>query len=296
MIERPYRGRFAPSPTGPLHFGSLIAAVASYLQARSQGGEWHVRIEDIDPPREIAGATDSILSTLEAFDFEWDGAVDYQSRRIGHYKDVLETLKKDGLVYPCACSRKQIASNDNPVYPGTCRNGLPPGQQARAWRIRVQDKIILHDAIQGVIEYDLATQMGDYVLLRADGLIAYQLAVGLDDAELGITEVVRGADLLDSTPRQLYLQQTLGLPHPQYAHHPVVINSTGEKLSKQTLAPPLNLQHSNTLLWDALTFLGQNPTAELRTASLAELWAWAKINWNLQKIPKIRALQSMDFN
>ena len=289
MTESRYRGRFAPSPTGPLHFGSLIAATASYLQARSQQGEWKVRIEDIDPPREVAGASESILRTLEAFGFEWDGAVDYQSDRIERYHVALEELKKCGLVYPCACSRKDIAKYDSPVYPGTCRNGLPAGRVARAWRVYAENRIVLEDAIQGLIEYDLPSQSGDFVLLRADGLIAYQLAVGLDDAEQGMTEVVRGADLLHSTPRQLYLQQVLKLPSPRYAHHPVVVNVAGEKLSKQTHAPSLESSQPVPALWDALTFLGQSPGKDLRNATLKEIWDWATAHWDMHNISRSRA-------
>jgi len=288
MTEPRYRGRFAPSPTGPLHFGSLIAATASYLQARSQQGEWWVRIEDIDPPREVAGASESILRTLESYGFEWDASVDYQRHRLERYHVALEELKKRDLLYPCACSRKEMAKYDSPVYPGTCRTGLPEGRSARAWRIRAESHMTLHDAIQGSIEYDLPSQAGDFVLLRADGLIAYQLAVGLDDAEQGMTEVVRGADLLDSTPRQLYLQHVLGLPSPRYAHHPVVVNAAGEKLSKQTHAPSLDDRHPVPSLWDALTFLGQAPEVALRNASLTEIWDWAITHWGMDRIQRSR--------
>jgi glutamyl-Q tRNA(Asp) synthetase len=291
MTEPRYRGRFAPSPTGPLHFGSLVAATASYLQARSQHGEWWIRIEDIDPPREMPGASDDILRTLEAFGFEWDGPVQYQSQRYASYAAALEQLQQLGLVYPCACSRKDIAeSSPEGIYPGTCRNGLGPQQQARAWRILTSHKPVeFVDKILGMQRADLAREAGDFVLLRADGYYAYQLATGLDDAEQGMTEVVRGADLLDSTPRQRYIQQVLNLASPAYAHHPVVTATNGEKLSKQNLAPPLNTGNPAPQLHAALRFLGQAIPDELQHGDVADLWQWARTNWNLGNIPKIRA-------
>ncbi|MDX9952048.1 MAG: tRNA glutamyl-Q(34) synthetase GluQRS, partial [Methylophilaceae bacterium] len=237
-----YRGRFAPSPTGPLHFGSLVAALASYLEARQQQGEWLLRMEDLDTPRNMPGAADAILRSLEAFGFEWDGPVVYQSERHDLYAAALARLQEDGLVYPCGCTRKEIADSaihgiEGAIYPGTCRSGLPPGKTARAWRIRAENRTIgFDDAIQGHVAQNLARDIGDFVLKRADGFYAYQLAVVVDDADQGITHVVRGADLLDSTPRQIYLQQVLGLPAMHYAHIPVVLNAQGEKLSKQTQA------------------------------------------------------------
>ncbi|MEO5926990.1 MAG: glutamyl-Q tRNA(Asp) synthetase [Bryobacteraceae bacterium] len=244
-----YRGRFAPSPTGPLHFGSLVAATASYLDARRHDGEWLVRMEDVDKPREMAGAADSILADLEYFGFHWDGPVMFQSQRTEAYREALERLKGMDAVYPCGCSRKEI---DGERYPGTCANGLPPGKVARAWRVRGE---------------------GDFVVLRADGFFAYQLAVVVDDAAQGITDVVRGADLLDSTPRQVNLQRLLGYATPNYRHVPVVLAADGQKLSKQTGANALERSRAGELLWDALAFLGHNPLPELRTASVAELWA-----------------------
>jgi glutamyl-Q tRNA(Asp) synthetase len=291
MTEQPYRGRFAPSPTGPLHFGSLIAATASYLQARSQQGEWFVRIEDIDPPREMPGASEAIVKSLAAFGFEWDGAIDYQQHRIERFHAALETLKQQGMAYPCACTRKQLADYNSPVYPGICRHGLPAGSKARAWRIRTANKLILQDGIQGHIEYDLPIDAGDFVLLRADGLIAYQLAVAIDDAEQGITEVVRGADLLDSTPRQIYIQRVLQLASPHYAHHPVIVNRQGEKLSKQTHAPELDDTHPVNQIWQALAFLGQSPEEALKRATIREIWDWAYHHWKMENVPKIRTIQ-----
>lgn len=225
-----YRGRFAPSPTGPLHFGSLVAAVTSYLEARAAGGEWLVRMEDLDTPRNVSGAADDILRTLERFGFEWDGPVMYQSDRIEIYAAALDELRQRSAVYVCTCSRREN-------YLCSCRNGINDPAKPQSWRVL------------GTAEVD------DFVVLRADGIFAYQLAVVVDDAAQKITDVVRGADLLDSTPRQQYLQTLLGYPHPNYKHIPVVTNEAGEKLSKQTNAPPL--YDPPMQLRDALRFLGQ---------------------------------------
>ncbi len=250
-----------------MHFGSLVAAVASYLDARRNRGEWLVRMEDLDKPREQPGAAESILSDLEFFGFEWDGPVMYQSQRAEAYRAAFEQLTTQGLIYPCGCSRKELADSSVGTfsgelrYPGTCASGIPPGKTPRAWRVRVND--------------ELAKTVGDFVLLRADGIFAYQLAVVVDDATQGITHVVRGADLLDSTPRQVYLQQCLGYPSPKYTHVPVVLAPDGQKLSKQTGAQPLDRKKANSLLWEAFTFLKQNPPPELRHRSVTELWAWS---------------------
>ncbi len=289
----PYRGRFAPSPTGPLHFGSLIAAIGSYLQARSQGGEWLVRMEDLDPPREMAGAATSILQTLEAYGFEWDGEVRYQSQRHEAYLEALEQLRRDGLSYRCGCSRKQIAEQaqrlglDPGVYPGTCRTENTNKHQRHAIRLLIpQGKIGFEDAVQGHFSQQLKREVGDFVLRRADGLFAYQLAVVVDDAEQGITEVVRGSDLLDNTPRQIALQQALGLTHPRYLHLPVVVNAQGQKLSKQTFAPALDANHPLPALWQGLEFLGQRPLREILEGDLNALWQWAQQHWNSDRIPR----------
>ncbi|HEY1181839.1 MAG TPA: tRNA glutamyl-Q(34) synthetase GluQRS [Rhodocyclaceae bacterium] len=288
-----YRGRFAPSPTGPLHFGSLIAAVGSYLEARTHAGEWLVRIEDVDAPRCKPEYESAILRTLVRYGFRIDGDILRQRDRTAAYQAALNRLHNDGYIFGCACTRKEIAdsslgSDGAPIYPGTCRNGLPAGKEARAWRLRVgQQRIAFHDAVQGEIAQDLATEVGDFVLLRADGLFAYQLAVVLDDAEQAITHVVRGADLLDSTPRQILLQQYLGAPMPQYAHLPVAVNSAGEKLSKQTLAEPLDDDNPVPTLWRALDFLGQQPPPRLCVdGGLAELWEWALRNGSLTRVPR----------
>lgn len=290
----PYRGRFAPSPTGPLHFGSLVAAVGSYLDARTQGGEWLLRMEDVDTPRNVPGAADDILRTLSAFGFEWDGAVLYQSARFAAYDEALAGLQRVGLAYGCACSRKEIADSATHAaidgglaYPGTCRAGLPLGRQARAWRLRVDDgELAFVDRLQGRIVQHLEHDVGDFVLRRADGLFAYQLAVVVDDAWQGITHVVRGADLLASTPRQIWLQRCLGYSVPTYAHLPVAANAAGEKLSKQTMARPLCADMAAAELLRALHFLGQPAPDVLARASLAEVWSWAREHWSFDAIPR----------
>ena len=215
-MNAPYRGRFAPSPTGPLHFGSLVAAVGSFLEARAHGGEWLVRIDDLDPPRVVRGAADEILETLDACGMHWDGRVAYQSTRSDAYHCALHGLRQSGRMYACACSRREIADSavagmEGYVYPGTCRKGMPAGRAARAWRIDTQGTtVVFDDAIQGLVTQDVCRDIGDFVLYRADRVYAYHLAVAVDDAEQGITDVVRGADLLESTPRQVFLQRLLG--------------------------------------------------------------------------------------
>ena len=287
-----YRGRFAPSPTGPLHFGSLVAAAGSYLEARTRGGDWLVRMDDLDPPRVAPGAADDILRALEACGMEWDGGVVYQSTRSDAYHSALHRLREKGLVYPCACSRREIADSavanvDGLVYPGICRKGLPPGKSARALRVNTRGAAIaFDDVLQGRIAHDLEEEFGDFVLYRADDVYAYQLAVVVDDAEQGITDVVRGADLLGSTPRQVYLQQLLGLPRPRYAHLPVAVNAAGEKLSKQTHAAPLDPSNPLPALLAALSFLGQQPPAELARGSISQFWDWAMQNWSLARVPR----------
>ncbi|QDX82964.1 tRNA glutamyl-Q(34) synthetase GluQRS [Denitratisoma sp. DHT3] len=296
-----YCGRFAPSPTGPLHFGSLVAALGSCLEARRQGGLWRVRMEDVDLPRCRPGADRLILSTLEAFGFVWDGAVLYQTTRNEAYRAALERLQADGAVFPCACTRRELADSalapdGAHLYPGTCRHGLPQGRVARAWRLAVPDTTItFDDAVQGPQRQNLAREAGDFVLLRADGLFAYQLAVVVDDAAQGISHVVRGADLLDSTPRQILLQHLLGYPTPAYAHLPVVVNAAGEKLSKQTLATPVDPSRPVPALIAALAFLGQQPPAELAEAKLAEVWQWALAHWRLEQVPHRRSVPAPEY-
>ena len=291
-----YRGRFAPSPTGPLHFGSLVAALGSYLEARVHGGHWSVRIDDLDPPRVVRGAADDILKTLEACGLEWDGRVVYQSTRSDAYHCALHALRQHGKVYACGCSRREIADSaiaglEGYVYPGTCRPGLPAGRAARAWRIDTGGSVIsFDDAIQGRIEQDLERSIGDFVLYRADRVHAYHLAVAVDDAELGVTDVVRGADLLDSTPRQVYLQRLLGLPTPRYAHLPVAVNERGEKLSKQTHAAPVDKGQASAVLVRALRFLGHDVPHALERETVRNVWQWGLANWRLDRVPRTRVL------
>lgn len=296
----PYRGRFAPSPTGPLHFGSLVAAVGSHADARAARGVWLVRMEDLDPPREVAGAADAILRTLEAFGMEWDEPVLYQSTRADAYRDALKRLAAADLTYPCGCTRKEIADSAlrfetapvrEGVYPGTCRNGLPPGRTARSVRLRVDDAVIeFDDAVQGRMRQHLGREVGDFVLLRADGHVAYQLAVVVDDADQGITDIVRGADLLDSTARQILLQRRLGASSPRYCHLPVVTDDSGNKLSKQTRAAPVDPAHPTAALAQALAFLGHAAPDEAVRAGTRELWKWAIAHWDRARIPHVRAL------
>jgi glutamyl-Q tRNA(Asp) synthetase len=286
-----YRGRFAPSPTGPLHFGSLVAALGSYLQARSQQGEWLVRMEDLDPPREQAGAADDILRTLEAYHLHWDGAVLYQSQRHEAYADALADLAKSNHTFACGCSRKTIAEVTARLglhtYPGTCREGLPPGVKARATRLRVPAEIIcFDDDLQGTVSTPLDQEIGDFVVKRADGLYAYHLAVVVDDAYQGITEIVRGSDLLGATAPQRYLQRLLGYPSPRYIHLPVATNAEGEKLSKQTFAKPLDPALAGPTLARALTFLGHDPGPDMARESAETLLAWAVAQWDLAKVPR----------
>ena len=296
--EPVYRGRFAPSPTGPLHFGSLVAAVASYLDARSREGKWLVRMEDLDTPRIQPGAADHILRTLDRFGFTWDEPVLYQSARTEAYREAFEELRARGAVFPCGCTRKEIADSalrrGDPAgqrYPGTCRNGLPDGRAARSWRVRVcPGAVTFTDRLQGTQSQDLEQTVGDFVVLRADGIFAYQLAVVVDDAAQGITDIVRGVDLIDSTPRQIYLQRLLGLASPRYLHTPVAVNAEGQKLSKQTHAPVIDAHRPVEQLIAALCFLGQDPPAELAGASLGDLWKWAIASWQPGRIPAVEAL------
>lgn len=294
-------GRFAPSPTGPLHLGSLVTALGSYLLARQGGGQWLLRIEDLDTPRVIPGVADDMLRTLEILGFEWDGEVLWQSRRGAAYTAALENLLERGDAYPCGCSRAEIAriataphpGDEGPVYPGLCRNGLPSGKSARSVRVRVSDEpICFQDGLLGQICQDLAATGGDFVVKRADGLFAYQLAVVVDDAESGVNQVVRGADLLSSTPRQIHLQRLLGYPEPDYFHLPLVTGPGGAKLSKRdnavSLAASRDLgRDGHLLLYDSLHFLGQNPPLFLREASCVEILSWAVAHFSLDVVPRI---------
>jgi glutamyl-Q tRNA(Asp) synthetase len=292
-----YRGRFAPSPTGPLHFGSLVAALGSWLDAHAHGGEWLVRVEDIDPPREVAGASDAILRSLEAHHLTWDGSVLYQHTRSEAYRAALDTLHRDGAIFPCTCTRKQIADRQQArglanIYPGTCRTRTRIPHETHALRVNTAGaQMGFTDRIQGIQQQDIETEVGDFVVRRADGLFAYQLAVVIDDADQGITDIVRGSDLLDNTPRQMLLQRLLKLPTPRYAHLPVAVNAAGQKLSKQTFAPPLDDRQPLTALHEALRFLGLPSPPELRDATIDDLLTWAVNHWNMELVPKQIAVQ-----
>jgi len=275
-----YTGRFAPSPTGLLHFGSLLGALASFLDARAQGGRWLVRIEDIDPPREMPGAATAILRCLRAHGLEWDGEVLYQSQRTAIYQEALTRLLNQDSAFFCTCSRTELAGNGG-IYPGKCRQRHEAPDAPCAIRLQVdRADIVFNDAIQGEIRQNLARDVGDFVIFRKEKLPAYQLAVVVDDAAQSVTHVVRGSDLLDSTPRQIFLQRQLALPTPHYAHIPVIANRAGHKLSKQTYAQALDEADAASNLLAALDFLGQpRPPAGSRHTP-GSILAWAVAHWN----------------
>jgi glutamyl-Q tRNA(Asp) synthetase len=295
-IPPKYIGRFAPSPSGPLHFGSLVAALASYLDAKAHGGTWLVRIEDVDETRCKPEHADDILRTLAAFGLNWDGKVMVQSRRKPAYEQALARLSKASLTYACTCSRKEIADSamgiEGPIYPGTCRVLAMPNKN-NAIRVLTNDEPIhFTDRVQDEISQRIEPDIGDFVVKRRDGLFAYQLAVVVDDAAQGVTHVVRGADLLDSTARQIYLQQLLGFITPQYLHVPIVTNDVGQKLSKQTLAPGISTADAVTVIEAALRLLGQaNPGSNL---PVPELLIAAARNWRVNTIPGVRAAPTPD--
>ncbi|HKX56668.1 MAG TPA: tRNA glutamyl-Q(34) synthetase GluQRS [Xanthomonadales bacterium] len=280
-----YIGRFAPSPTGDLHFGSLLAALASYLEARKSAGCWLLRIEDLDKPREVAGSADLIISELAQWGMHSDGAVLYQKQRNAAYQAACTVLIEQDLAYWCGCSRSELSESG--IYPGTCSKGLPPGKKPRALRLRTADcEIEFDDGIQGPISQQLQQDCGDFVIRRADGLYAYQLAVVVDDAFQQVTDIVRGADLLDSTPRQIWLQRCLGLPQPRYSHIPVVVQADGRKLSKRIQSDPLRASDRLRSLRLALQFLGH----EAPGMDWQATWDWAFENWNSALIPRCRSL------
>ena len=275
MAARSYRGRFAPSPTGPLHRGSLVAAAASYLDAMAHGGEWLVRMEDVDEPRCSPDHATEILRQLQAYGFAWHGEVTYQSQRKEAYRAALDQLRSQDAVFGCACTRRELGSRE--FYPGTCRSGLPTGRAARAWRLRVDGApVTFTDRRLGGQTEALTESVGDFVLLRADGFFAYQLAVVVDDGWQGITDVVRGADLLSSTARQIFLARQLGLALPRYLHVDVVTGGDGHKLSKQTKAAPLPASGVEAELARALAFLG----VDTPVASLSGMWQHAAARWS----------------
>ena len=289
-----YVGRFAPSPTGPLHIGSLTTAVASFLHARQSAGVWLVRIEDIDPPREARGAADDILRTLEAHELFWDGAPIFQSARRAAYEEACSRLLSRGLAFRCSCSRSTLRADGDGAagpYPGTCRLGASQAG-ATAVRVRVAAPSVVRfvDGLQGAIETRLDQVTGDYVIWRRDGLPAYHLAVVIDDADEHVTTVVRGVDLLDSTAVHLHLQATLGLASPAYVHLPVVVNADGQKLSKQTGAAPIARSNPGATAATVLALLGMQVPAELLGAPPRELWPWAVAGWRVDELRGRRTL------
>lgn len=293
MFTEQVVGRFAPSPTGPLHFGSLVAAVGSYCLARRNGGQWLLRMEDLDPPRVVPGAADEILSALEALGLHWDGEIVWQSQRTEAYIGAIERLQQRELVFDCACSRKEILlsaphpGEDGPIYPGTCRTGLQPGRKPRALRLKVSKQPICYsDGVFGPLQQVLSEAVGDFVLRRADGHFAYQLAVVVDDEAKGVNQVVRGADLLSSTPRQIFLHSCLGSPIPEYVHLPLVMGGNGKKISKRHGTIRLDYENDAAMLIaQALSFLGQTVPSSLQGAPSAELLSWAVQNFDQSRIP-----------
>lgn len=287
--SRHYRGRFAPSPTGPLHIGSITAALASYLDARAVGGQWLVRMEDLDPPREAPGAASDILRTLETLGLDWDESVVYQSQRLPAYEAALTALQAESLVYACRCSRQDLAGAE--IYPGSCSQRHLPHDTSTALRCRVPAQTFgCHDRLQGEYSQQLARDAGDFILRRRDGYFAYQLAVVVDDGWQGITDIVRGIDLLDSTPRQLFLQQRLGLSAPRYAHIPVIVNAAGQKLGKQQFAEAVDATHASRVLIESLAYLQQQPDPRLMQEPVAAVLDWAIAHWQPSRLTGIREL------
>lgn len=285
-------GRFAPSPTGPLHFGSLVAAMGSYLLAKLAGGRWLLRVEDLDPPRVVPGAADEMIRLLEQLGFEWDGEIVYQSQRLDRYRQVLEQLAERRLVFECSCSRRELVASaphpgeDGPVYPGTCRNGPVGSRPERAVRLLVPDELVVcRDHVFGELQQNLQRELGDFVLRRADGLYAYQLAVVVDDIDSGVNQVVRGADLISSTPRQWYLYRCLQQPQPSYFHLPLALGGDAQKLSKRHGPTALvSAANGGTALWRVLEFLGQKPPLDLLAAAPRELLQWGLVHFDVSKV------------
>lgn len=290
---QPYKGRFAPSPTGAVHFGTLIAAVGSYLQAKKNEGEWLIRMEDVDITRKIEGSDRDILNTLEDFGFEWHGEIIYQSQQTAYYQQALDHLISQSLVFPCLCSRKQLAESNSNIYPGTCSNRHLPEKNEHACRLLSKDiSIEFNDLIMGKQSQNIKQQCGDFVIKRRDNLFAYQLAVVVDDALQNITEIVRGADLLDSTPRQIYLQQLLHYSTPDYCHLPLAVDAAGNKISKAEGATKIKVKNREKLLISALKFLGQQPPVDLIDSHLNDIWVWAINHWQIHLVPPRRNIQA----
>jgi glutamyl-Q tRNA(Asp) synthetase len=299
--NRPYCGRFAPTPSGPLHFGSLVTALASFLHAKKRQGRWLVRIEDVDTTRVMPGAAAEILRQLESASLHWDGEVVYQSKRSLIYQEMLESLFSKGELFSCSCTRSRLqetgerAADGSPLYPGTCRLSRDCLQPEKAVRLRVNNAALgWDDSYLGYFEQNLERDVGDFVLRRADGCYTYHLAVVVDDELQDVTTVVRGSDLLDSTPRQIYLQTLLGFRHLSYAHLPLVLNEQGEKLSKQTRSPKVERATMTLELWRALRFLGQPIPDEMRHAATRVIVEWAMANWNEDAIPRLPGLPFLE--
>jgi len=285
-----YIGRFAPSPTGPLHLGSLYAALASFLHARAQQGQWLLRIDNVDKPREVSGAAESIINTLESHGLYWDEPVYYQSDHLNDYQAIIDNLIHQHQVYCCHCSRKTLSSLATPVYPGTCRH---INDQKPPYSLRIKSsniKINFDDELQGLQSCHFAEQQGDFIIKRKDNITAYQLAVVIDDYKQNITHIVRGFDLLDSTPKQIFLQNILGYNTPNYCHFPVIVDSLGHKLSKQKCAQAVSTESPQKTLFFLLALLQQKPPTQLKKAPIKEIILWAIDHWQPDSLKKIRAI------
>lgn len=288
-----YIGRFAPTPSGQLHFGSLLAALASYLDARQAGGQWLVRIEDLDLPRNLPGAADQILQTLDTYGLHWDATVLWQSQRTDYYQQLIDQLLAAGQAFYCDCSRRELQAHAG-IYPGTCRQRQLPAAGDRAIRVQVDDRSLSFvDRLQGPFSQRLQSEVGDFIIRRRDGIIAYQLAVVADDIAQQISDVVRGADLLDSTPRQLWLYQLLEARPPRHLHIPLAMRQDGEKLSKRLASTPLAAEQAPATLFRALQVLAQEPPAELAGAGISELLGWATDHWQPERLPACQQLPDL---
>lgn len=296
-LEEPhsgYIGRFAPSPTGPLHFGSALAAIASYLDARFNNGLWLIRMEDLDPPREPPGMAELILQQLKALGLNWDHDVLYQSNRLDAYAQTLDRLQTANHCFPCNCTRPQMKAMGS-VYDGSCRNRTSPPSGDFAVRLRTASKLIeFKDTLQGRLAQNIEEETGDFVIKRKDKLFAYQLAVVVDDEFQNITHVVRGFDLLDSTARQIYLQNLLNFPSPSYAHIPIIVNAQQKKLSKQHFAPSIESKNATKITYQCLSILGQRPPSELSFSDPGTLLEWGVENWDIQAIPKLATIPQIE--
>jgi glutamyl-Q tRNA(Asp) synthetase len=297
MSDQTYRGRFAPSPTGYLHFGSLVTAVASYLEALKNNGQWLLRIEDVDTTRTVVNASESILRSLEKYGFQWDGEVLYQSQRYDTYQSYLEQLKSQSLIYGCECSRRSIREYKQkngytlPGYPAICRHkNICTKNSAQRINTSEFNEIGFEDQIQGKMIQHFSESVGDFVLQRSDGIYSYQLAVVVDDFEQQVTDIVRGFDLFDNTPRQILLHRYLGINPPNYAHIPIATNSNSQKLSKQTFAKAIKDKMAHSYIIAALEFLGQSPSNEWIELTIEDMWNQALNQWNIESIPKTDAI------